>query len=42
MQLGRSSEALKHMREAKKLTDEISESKHGVIASALDSLLVME
>lgn len=42
MQLGRSSEALKHMREAKKLTDEISEAKHNVIASALNSLLVME
>lgn len=40
MQLGNSTEALKHMKEAKKLTGEISEGKHSVISSALDSLLV--
>ena len=41
MQLGNSAEALKHMKEAKKLTGEISEGKHSVITSALDNLLVM-
>ena len=41
MQLGNSSEALKHMKEAKKLTGEISEGKHNVISSALDNLLVI-
>lgn len=40
-QLGNSTEAVKHMKEAKKLTGEISETKHNVISSALDSLLVM-
>ena len=41
MQLGNSSEALRHMKEAKKLTGEISEVKHNVISSALDNLLVI-
>lgn len=40
-QLGNSTEAVKHMKEAKKLTGEICETKHSIIAPALDSLLVI-
>lgn len=41
MHLGNNTEAVKHMKEAKKLTGEISETKHNVISSALDSLMVI-
>ena len=41
MQLGNDTNALKHMKEAKKLAGEISEGKHSVIPSALDDLMVM-
>jgi len=40
MKLGNSSEAISQMKKAKKLTEEVSETRHQVIASALENLQV--